>query len=312
MASLSRSKQDQPSNISFIVKRLEALELAQQGHVAAGVEGLAGGVGGTKSTAVLIGLQGGGVVTGSSAVPTCARGGAAGGIQAGAGAGLGDEPLVDPSLLPLTDALPQLALAVDPTAGMAKGLFMRPEYHFQHVKSSTPIKQLDYTKLDYTSFVYGWFCVIEHLIAKGGDLTGYIGHCKFVADQATSGSFVDAAYVNYDHHVVGKVVDGLSTSFTAGDMLGVASHFNASNLVIHKASSPKSAGKPGKARFWNKQSQQGSEQKGKPESSLMPDGFPDDICYSYNYHSCSGKCSKKHICRMCKGDHQAKQCTKRE
>ena len=47
-----------------------------------------------------------------------------------------------------------------------------------------------------------------------------------MADQATSGSFVDSTFVNYDRHVVGKVFDGLSDTFITRDMLGVASHFN--------------------------------------------------------------------------------------
>ena len=48
-----------------------------------------------------------------------------------------------------------------------------------------------------------------------------------MADQATTGSFVDSTFVNYDCHVIVKVVDGLYDTFIAGDMLGVASHFNA-------------------------------------------------------------------------------------
>ena len=40
----------------------------------------------------------------------------------------------------LTDTLAQLTLAMDPTIGKAKSLLLCPEYHVQHVKSSTPIK----------------------------------------------------------------------------------------------------------------------------------------------------------------------------
>ena len=204
--SLKQSKRED-SDISQIVQRLEALELAQERSTAAGGGGVSGAVGGTGSTAV----------PGLSTSPP-------GGIQGSAGRGGGlpgatGRPPLDPSLLPLTDALAQLTLAVDPAAGKAKGLFLRPEYHFQHVKSSTPLKQIDHTKLDYKDLVYGWFCVIEHLLLKGGDLKGYLGHCKFVADQATSGSFVDSAFVNYDRHVVSKVVDGLSDTFIAGDII---------------------------------------------------------------------------------------------
>ena len=235
------------SDISFIIQHLEALELAQQQHqtpiLQHGLQGATGhqaglhAAGGTGSTAVRTpaGQETVGVVSGSGA-----------GIGEGSG-GIHDPP-VDPSLLPLADVLAQLTQAVDPAAGKAKGLFLRPEYYAQYVKSSTPLKQLDHNKLSYCYLVHGWFCVLQHLIAKGGDVGGYAGHCKFVAEQATSCSFVDAAFVNYDHHVVGKVVDGLSTTFTAGDMLGVASHLNAANLVVNKP--PTSAKKPRKNRFF--------------------------------------------------------------
>ena len=93
-------------------------------------------------------------------------------------------------------------------------------------------------------------------------------------------------------------------------MLGVASHFNAANL---KSIAPKQPGKSAKSKYCSK-SGQGTDSKDKSntDSSYMPEGFPDDICYSYNYKACSGKCSKKHVCCLSKGDHQAKQCTKQE
>ena len=93
----------------------------------------------------------------------------------GAGAVGGHDPLVDPLLLPLTDALAQLTLAVDPAAVKAKVFLLCPEYHVQHVKSSTPFKRLDHTKLLFADLVYGWFCVIEHLLCKGSDVSGLCG-----------------------------------------------------------------------------------------------------------------------------------------
>ena len=130
-----------------------------------------------------------------------------------------------------------------------------------------------------------------------------------MADQATSGSFVDSTFVNYDRHVVGKVVDGLSDTFITRYMLGVASHFNASNL---KASTPKQASKSGKSRYWHRKNQGPDNQNKSTDHSFIPEGFPEDICYSYNYCSCTEICSKKRICHICKNDNEAKQCTKRE
>ena len=198
----SRKLSSESVGFSLIVQRLEALEQAQQAqHARAGATppgavggGMAGAVGGAPAGAV----GGAPPAPGSVAGTTAGLGSAdrhTPGLAAGGGVGL--EP-VDPSLLPLTDALAQLTLAVDPAAGKSKGLFLRPEYYYQHVRSNTPLKQLDHTKLTYKDLVYGWFCVIEHLLSKGGDLGGYVGHCKFVAEQASTGSFVDAAFVNYD------------------------------------------------------------------------------------------------------------------
>ena len=308
------------SDFSNVIKRLEALEIGISGRQTS-VLGTVGQVG--RSTvdggALGGGAAAGGAVGGSVLSGSTAQVSVSTAVQDGSGGAMGgaiglDLPLAvnppDPSLLPLTDALAQLTLAVDPAAGKSKGLFLRPEYHVQHVKSSTPIKQLDHTKLSYKDLVYGWFCVLDQLLARGGDVKSYIGHCKFVSDQATSGSFVDAAFVNYDCHIMSKLIDGHASTFIQGDMLGVATHFNAASLVINKP--PPAVKKVGKSRFFQKRQPTDQKDRGGSDAAAMPDGFPEDICYSYNYRTCTGKCSKKHICRSCKGDHQAKQCPKRE
>ena len=115
---------------------------------------------------------------------------------------------VDPYLLPLMDALAQLTLAVDPAVGKARGLLLRPEYCVQHVKSITPLKQIDHTKLSYKDLVHGWCCMLQHLMLQGGDVKSYVGHCKFVAEQAMEGHFFDAAYVIYNRYVVVDIQAG--------------------------------------------------------------------------------------------------------
>ena len=295
------------SQTDEILRRLESLE-KQRTAWHSPTETLTRSVG--RSAVHL--AQGAGAVGG--AVGTA--GGALGGSSM-AGAGLGststsppgafippggiNEADVDPSLLPLTDALAQLTLAVDPAAGKSKGLLLRPEYYIQHIKAGTPLKQIDHNKLSYKDLVYGWFCVLHHLQATGGDVQGYLGHCKFTSEQAMSDSFVDSAFIKYDRHVVSKVVDGLSNTFTIGDNLGVASCMNAASLLPPKLTTQRKSG-----RFKPKRNQ--SDTKDKSDPSYMPDGFPEDVCYSFNYRSCSGKCSKKHSCRICKGDHPAKSC----
>ena len=46
------------------------------------------------------------------------------------------------------------------------GLLLRPEYYYRHVRSSTPLKQLDHTKLGYKDLVYGWFCMLDYCALK--------------------------------------------------------------------------------------------------------------------------------------------------
>ena len=73
--------------------------------------------------------------------------------------------------------------------------------------------------------------------------------------------------------MVGKVVDGVSSTFIAGDMLGVATHFNAANLTANKPVVPKSSSKSGRFQKWGRKSTQSSE-KSSSDSSPMPEGFP--------------------------------------
>ena len=208
-------------------------------------------------------------------------------------------------ITPLTEALEKLSIAVDPATSSHKlqGMAFKPEYYVQHVKGGTPLKQIDHTKLSYRDLVYGWFCVIQHLLNVEGDVESYISHCKYVAQQAMSSQFVDAAYVSYDRHVVTNVIQGESDTFVAGDALGVASSFHAGNLIP-----PKQKAKPFKAQRWSKKHDK-QDDTAKPS---MPDGFPSDICYAYNFKKCTGTCSKKHICRSCGGNHRAYGCDEKK
>ena len=55
---------------------------------------------------------------------------------------------------------------VDPAAGKAKCLLVRPEYYVHYVKNSTPLKQIDHNKLNYKDLVFGWLSVFQHLLSK--------------------------------------------------------------------------------------------------------------------------------------------------
>ena len=139
---------------------------------------------------------------------------------------------------PLTQVLKQLSIAIDPTPQMStKGLLLRPEYYIQHVDKGVSVKSLDHTKLTFKELISGMGRVMLHLTATGGDLNSYVRHFNFVAKQAASHSFTDAAYISYDRYVVDQVIAGSlypdqpAPTFVAGDLLGVASCFHAGNLV---------------------------------------------------------------------------------
>ena len=203
---------------------------------------------------------------------------------------------------PLTSVLQQLSNAIDPTSAVkSKGMQLRPEYYIQHVDQGVQIKSLDHTKLTYRELISGMGRVMIYLVHTGGEIITYMQHFNFIAAQAHKNNFTDQAFVCYEREVTDKVIrNNCSGPFQVGDMLAVASNLHAGNLLINKR-----AFKPnGPQRF---KKSQGSDQSDK---EFMPEGFPDDICYNYNYRSCYGKCSKSHICRLCKGKHKASGCRK--
>ena len=241
--------------------------------------------------------------------------GAGGVLGAGGGGALGgggdheDPPAPSPAeamVAPLTDVLEKLTIAVDPASSSRKlqGMVFKPEFHVQHIKKGVSLKHVDHTKLTYREMVYGWFCILQHLIKVEGDVDSYIGHCRYVSQQAMASQFSDGAYVGYDRHVVEQLIDGDSDTFVVGDNLGVATHFHAGNL-----SSQKTPLKLKQGKKWGKRTSDKSDKAGDDSlKSNMPEGFPDDICYAYNFKKCTGSCSKKHVCRSCGGRHRAIGC----
>ena len=211
---------------------------------------------------------------------------------------------------PLSSALEHLSQAIEPTiATSTKGILLKPEYYIQHVDQGTAIKSLDHTKLSYRDLMSGMSRVLEYLSTTGNaEAThSYLQHMIFLTKQASAHHFVDSAYVAYDRAVVDKVVKGQSHLFTAGDTLAVASHFHVGNLAPsvnnNKRQTGRGRGFRGRGR--------GSSffDYDRESSAAVPDGFPTDICFNYNYRSCSGaNCSKQHVCRQCKGMHRAQGC----
>ena len=186
------SKEDGQKVFEFesLSRRLEALE-KRQAPVHGGGHGSVGLTAGARSeSGTGLGLYAGtgarpkhplsGVGVGGS------PGGAVrGGLGAVGGAGLdppGQVPAAAVNMVgPLTDVLEKLTIAVDPSSTSRKlqGMVFKPEFYVQHVKKGVPLKQVDHTKLSYRELVFGWFCVLQHLIKVEGDTDSYIAHCRF-------------------------------------------------------------------------------------------------------------------------------------
>ena len=236
--------------------------------------------------------------------------------------GAARSPLADPSPAdlvngPLTTVLQQLSIAIDPTPqSSVKGLLMRPEYYVQHVDKGVPVKNLDHSKLTFKELMSGMSRVMLHLAKTGGDLGSYLEHFSFITRKAGAHSFLDSAYVSYDRSVVDQVILGEADTFVKGDLFAVPLHFHAGNLVQPKPPLPTYFQQRGRGRGyrrgggrWQNFNDSASDRdrdkdKDKDKEPLL-EGFPEDVCYNYNYRSCHGKCSKSHVCRMCRGAHKA-------
>ena len=210
---------------------------------------------------------------------------------------------------PLTSALEHLSQAIDPSVpSSTKGIQLRPEYYIQHVDQGIAIKSLDHTKLSYRELVCGMNRVLDYLVSINGDAASYLEHMIFVTKQASVHSFTDSAYVSYDRAVVDKVAKGNTKKFVAGDTLAVASHFHAGNLL--PVNNPRR--QFGRGRGFRGRRSGFSDTDRAGETSL-PEGFPSDVCYNFNYRSCSGvNCQKQHVCRLCKGLHRAIGCQEKK
>lgn len=209
-------------------------------------------------------------------------------------------PASDLVMGPLTAALSKLSDVIDPsTAIKSKGIFLRPEFYVQHKSNGVAICNLDHSKLTYRELCYGMDCVLVHLLKSGGDAASYASHKLFVSSQAKSNRFIDRALVDYDRHVVDKVIEGESSTFVTGDLLGVALCFHGGNTLPRQQ-------EPRTSRVKKNRRQRDESDGGVPED------FPEHICYGFNYGKCTGACSKQHICRICKAKHKAVGCADRK
>lgn len=205
---------------------------------------------------------------------------------------------------PLSQALAKLSGHDDD-----RGRHLRPEFYSQSYMKD---KQQDFTKMDTIDLFYGWLCVADHLVATGGDLTGYLKHIKYATEMLHSRKFFDSGAIRYDRMVIDKYLSAKSGSFNPDPVLSSLTF--ASQVIpdyteiCHGGSLTK-----GVTSFVNKNPRRrrmgGFQQKKVDE---VPADFPSDICFFYNYRHCADdSCNKAHICRKCFAKHRADTCKER-
>lgn len=198
---------------------------------------------------------------------------------------------------PLTSALQQLTMAVDPESQTrSASMAFRPELYAQHKLHSVPVKSLDYKKLSYKSLIYGMICVARHIVSTGGSVDSYLAHMQFLSRHACENAYIDTAYAEYDHNVFDKFLVNPLLGFPTADPVALGFAFHPAKLLCEND---------------NKQigSQKKKKQNSKQSKSGIPEGYPDNNCYYWNYKTCwINSCMKKHICRICDGNHRAVGC----
>lgn len=204
----------------------------------------------------------------------------------------------------LTTTLDRLSLAIDPSIEKNQGMVLRPEFYVQHLDKNIPLKNVDHSKLSLNSLLYGMCRVLKHLMLNGGDTGSYVNHMLYITKLASLGEYVDATFINYDRCVVDAVISQEIKIFIPGYPLATSLNFHASNLICNQADRVNTQSFRGRGRGHGRGSQYNNKK------STVPEGFPDNICFEFNYKSCEG-CTRSHICRICNAAHKAINCPKR-
>lgn len=196
---------------------------------------------------------------------------------------------------PLTSALNQLSSVMDPDAlSCNAGMIFRPEYHAQHRLQNIPTKNLDHKKMSYKHLMFGMVSVARYLYSTNSSIDDYLAHMEFITRHACEGSYVDNAYSDYDRHV-DRYLRNSSAGFVMADPVAVGHSFHPAKLV----------GEGGEGRNPGRNRRKSSK---RGQGNQVPDGYPEQNCYFWNYKVCSAtNCSKN---RICDGAHKALGCPK--
>lgn len=208
---------------------------------------------------------------------------------------------------PLTKALSKLIDSDDD----AKGRPLRPETYSQADQKGG---KRDFNRMDTLDLFYGWTCVADYLINSGGDIRSYISHIKFATQMLHSRHFYDSGAILYDRQIIDRVVEGRSRSFapdTVVSSLTFSPRLIPENIELcHGASLTKGVRSFAAKAKQKKRPQSGY--RGGVKSDEIPQDFPSDICFYFNYRHCTDEnCPRSHICQKCHGKHRADSCKER-
>lgn len=71
-----------------------------------------------------------------------------------------------------------------------------------------PERSMDYLTLKPEEFLYGLFCVYNHMLTVGMDASGYMKHLLFISRHVMEHNFHVSACLRYDRYVVDNVING--------------------------------------------------------------------------------------------------------
>lgn len=108
---------------------------------------------------------------------------------------------------------------------------------------------------------------------------------------------MDFAYAEYDHFVIDNFLNNPVAGFKIVDSVAIGQAFHPAKLNSDSLDKGLGAG------------QQRRKQWKKTSKGEVPEGYPDNNCFFWNYRVCNNvNCQKKHICRVCEGNHKATGC----
>ena len=207
-----------------------------------------------------------------------------------------------------------------------KGRQFRPEIYILSKKLAVPIDEVelklnDRDKIDFTDLTYGFIKVLVHLLnSKSSMLDSYIKHMEHVFTMLHSRRFHLRGAIDYNMNIVDEIVQGTKPDFSVDIILSELS-FAPAKLLFSEEKYQKSSEF---TRPWNRRRGRGSDNRSqgrsgsdtwgdKPDKNIqVPDDFPKELCYYFNYYSCDNKCGRDHRCRKCNGRHPSKGCWERK